>query len=401
MPRFRNPRSRVIDPTSGGYFDADERRRAGAVMDGELEAAESSGLFVYARFGNVTLQDTEAMLTAIEGPPCSWSVTTSSGMAAIDLALGVFQAPGQRPWLVASELYGGTSSYIDRVLREKRGVEIVRIDISGGTEGDATPKLVEAIREHRPSLVLFEPVTNPLLIVLDAAAVIEAGREVGAIVVVDNTFATPALVRPLALGADLVVHSATKFLSGHGDVTAGVVSGAEGMLPDGIGRLGTGGSFRDVAHAYRRMVGGLPGAFDAYRLGTQLKTFHIRMERQMANAARLAALLDSHPKVARVFYPGLERHPTHAQARRLFGNRGHGAMITFDLGTREAAHAFMDALDHSIEYRPTLGDVDSILLHVPEIFQAQRHHQGMIRLSVGIEAPENLERAIGNALERA
>lgn len=148
MPRFRHPRSRVIDPTSGGYFDRDARRRAGAIMDAELEAAESSGLFVYSRFGNVTLQDTEAMLTALEGAPCSWSVMTASGMAAIDLAFGIFQAPGQRPWLVASELYGGTSSYIDLVLREKRGIDVVRVDVSGGTEGDVTPVLVAAIREH-------------------------------------------------------------------------------------------------------------------------------------------------------------------------------------------------------------------------------------------------------------
>ena len=267
---------------------------------------------------------------------------TASGMAAIDAALSVFHDPADgRPRLFASEIYGGTKTFLDLVMRAKRGAPVRYVDVRGDDAGaTATERMIEGIRAERPALVYFEPVTNPLLIVLDAPAIIRVAKEVGAAAIVDNTFGTPLLLKPLAPGADLVVHSVTKYLSGHGDLTAGAICGADGgrRLPPGCQALGTDGTLRDAVRNYRKFAGAVPGPLDAYRLGTELRTFALRVQRQMDNAARLARFLEGHERVRRVLYPGLPGHPSHGTARRLFGNRGFGAIVTFELeGGAEAA----------------------------------------------------------------
>ena len=205
--------------------------------------------------------------------------------------------------------------------------------------------------------------------------------------IVDNTFATPVLWKPLEQGADLVVHSATKYFSGHGNITAGVVCGNSGEL-------------HKAALTYRKFVGHILSPDDAYRLGTQLKTFELRVTQQSENALKLANLLEAHEQVQNVRYPGLVSHPTYQEAVNTFGKRGFGAMVTFELkGGQPAVEIFIAHAAPHIKYVTSLGDPQSILIHVPTIFSAERFpFPGMIRFSVGFEAYHLLEESVTRAL---
>jgi cystathionine beta-lyase/cystathionine gamma-synthase len=254
--------------------------------------------------------------------------------------------------------------------------------------------LEETLARVEPDLVFLEAVSNPMLIVADLARVIALARAAGAAVVLDNTFATPLLCRPLELGADIVLHSATKYLAGHNDITAGVVCGDD---PERM---------REAVE-YRKLTGHMLAATEAYALETRLKTFRLRTAAQNGNAARLAALLDAHPAVARVLYPGLASHPTRAEAEALFGGRGGGAVVTFDLAGADpaakgaAARRFLEAVGDRIPLVPTLGDVDSLLLHVESVWGDKYPEPGMFRLSVGIEECARLEEALRAGLAAA
>jgi cystathionine beta-lyase/cystathionine gamma-synthase len=370
---------------AGFVFDSIEQSKQ--AFTEEQAYPQSSKQFIYTRYGNPTVIETEQAIAKIEGS--AWAILTASGMAAIDVALALFHQREQTgTWLFSSEIYGGTNTYITQVLEQRRGIQIERFAPQRGKEKYALAELIELLDQIHPQLLYFEPVSNPLLIVADGNEIIKIAKARGIRVIVDNTFATPYLWRPLQDGADLVIHSATKYLSGHGNITAGVVCGNDA-------------EFRKEAMLYRKLVGLILGPDDAYRLGTQIKTFELRVSRQCENAYKLAYLLTNHPKIKNVRYPGLPSHVTHQEAVNIFGDKGFGAMVTFELkGGREACDIFIEKIAPQVKYVPTLGDPDSILIHVPTVFTEERFpYPGMIRFSVGFEDYQTLETSILKALE--
>lgn len=353
----------------------------------ENEMPLSSPHFIYTRYGNPTVIEAEQAIKKII--KSNWALLTSSGLSAIDTALSLFQRGEETgTWLFFSEIYGGTNSYIDSIVVEKRGITIERFNCDTGSERYDLDKLAETLDRIKPDLLFFEPVTNPLLIVIDGCKVIRMAKERNVKVIVDNTFATPYLWNPLEKGADIVIHSATKYLAGHGNITAGVVCGNDKEL-------------HKNAMLYRKYVGNILSPDDAYRLSTQLRTFHLRFPDQCKNAFRLAEKLASHKSVTGVRYPGLESHATHKEAKTLFGDNGFGAMITFELkGGREACDAFIKKVSHLIPYSPTLGDPETIVIHIPTVFTEERFpFPGMMRLSVGYVDFEEVEKSIFSALD--
>lgn len=346
---------------------------------------QSSKDSIYTRYGNPTIRATESAIAELED--CEWSLLTSAGMSAIDTALSIFQEKDKtNTWLFFSELYGGTNAYIDEILSKRRGINARRH--AAQKESYSIAELSNDLDNATPSVLFFESISNPLLIVPEAKRVIELAKERGIAVIVDNTFGTPFLWRPLEHGADIVVHSATKYLGGHGNLTAGVICGNDLALKEEVLK-------------YRKAVGCILSPDDAYRLGTQLVTFDLRFARQCENASKLARLLEDHYKVDCVLYPGLPGHPTHQQALELFASKGFGAMITFVLkGGRQACDEFVTSARERVAYMPTLGDTNSILLHVSTVFGKEKYpSEGMIRFSVGCEPYGELERAVVAALE--
>jgi len=347
---------------------------------------QSGDALIYTRYGNPTVMEVEQQIADVEGS--NWAVLTGSGMSAVDIALALYHRADQTgTWLFFDEIYGGTKAYIAKVLEQRRGVRVTYFAPRAGQEAYDLAEFARVLDDVRPTLLYFEPVSNPLLIVANGKEIIRLAKERGIPVVIDNTFATPHLWRPLADGADIVLHSATKYLSGHGNITAGVVCGNDDAL-------------RQAAMAYRKFVGLILSPDDAYRLGTQLKTFDLRVAKQNKNAFKLAQLLASHEKVQQVRFPGLPTHPTHQEAQALFGGSGFGAMITFDLkGGRAACETFIAAISGHVKFLTTLGDAHSILIHVPTVFTPERFpFPGMIRFSVGFEAYDTLETAVLKAL---
>ena len=377
LPIYRN---------AGFLFDT--IGEAADVFAREEEYPQSADRFSYSRYGNPNVAETEELLAEMEGS--EWAVLTGSGMAAIDTALSAFQrGEDTAPWLFFRELYGGTNDYIENVLIDRRGIDIARFHPEEGEERYNLDRLEDLLDRVEPSLLYFEPVTNPLLIVSDGGRIIEMAKERGVAVIVDNTFATSRLWRPLVHGADIVVHSATKYLGGHGNLTAGVVCGNDSGI-------------RKDAMLYRKYVGNTLSADDAYRLNTQSRTFPLRFAAQCENASRLAAAMSDHPAVERVRYPGLATHPTHDEAAKTFEGRGYGAMINVDFKDgRSAADAFVEAVSDTISYVPTLGDPTTIMLHVATVWGEQRFpYPGMVRISVGFEPYDELEAGVLQALDK-
>ncbi len=370
---------------SGFYFsDIDQALKA---RQEENAYPQSSSDYIYSRYGNPTVMETEKKLASLEGS--KWAILSSSGMSAIDIALSIFQEKGKKGvWVFFSELYGGTNEYIDEVLIKRRGIKVQRFYMDDENESYNLIRLENLLDDVKPDLLYFEPITNPLLIVIDGIQVIKAAKNRGIRVIVDNTFATPFLWHPLSDGADIVVHSATKYLSGHGNITAGVTCGNDPEI-------------RKQALLYRKLVGSILSPDDAYRLGTQIMSFNLRIEKQCENARKLAQELNVHKAVSKVRYPNLGSHPTHNQAVRVFADKNYGAMITFELkGGRKACDRFIENVAHKIQYIPTLGNVETILLHVPSTFGQDKYpHPGMIRLSVGIEPYDQIKEYILSALD--
>lgn len=355
----------------------------------ETDHEREPDLYIYSRYRNPTVVAAEEAVMELEG--CDWALLSQSGMAAIDIALSIFQEAGrQSSWLFFSEIYGGTLSYISSVLQKRRGLEVSFFKPAEGRYDYAL--LENTLSDTRPDILYFETISNPLLIVAEGRRVIELGKRYGATVIVDNTFATPMLWKPLDDGADLVIHSATKYLSGHGNVTAGVICGNDKAL-------------MQAAVEYRKFVGHMLSPDDAYRLQTQMASFSLRFRQQCDNASDIAALLNSSEKVSRVLYPGLEAHVTHAAAKELTGGKGYGAMITFDLAgatpeaRRKNRDRFIAAVYPEIRLIPTLGDNHTILMPVEPVWGAKYPEPGMIRLSVGFEDSERLLTILNRGLE--
>ena len=353
----------------------------------EEEYPQSSPDYIYTRYTNPGVMETEEAVAGLEGS--NWALLTSSGMAAIDTALSINQKGKETgTWLFFSELYGGTNTYIETILKGRRNIDVARFNILKQDEKYDMDGLADVLDRVKPELIFFEAISNPLLIVSAGDTIIRMAKERGITVIVDNTFATPFLWQPLASGADMVVHSATKYLSGHGNLMAGVICGNDREL-------------KKQAMLYRKFVGPVISPDEAYRLGTQMKTFKMRFAAQCESAFKLARRLEGHEAVHKVRYPGLESHTTHNEAKELFKGRGFGAMVNIDLkGGREACDRFVENAAGVVTYTPTLGDPETILLHVSTVWGEERFpYPGMLRLSIGFEPYDELEKGILKALK--
>lgn len=341
--------------------------------------------YAYARYDNPTNAALEELLTKLEDG--HGALACASGMAAIDIALRAALADRRKTVLAADALYGATVNLLRNIF-EPMGVEVRFVDIC---DLAATGK---AMADRKPGAVLMETISNPLLRVGDAARIATLAQESGAALIVDNTFATPMMARPLEWGAHFVVHSLTKYLAGHGDVMGGAV------ICDG--------RHYDTLRTLARTYGPLLGPFESYLAMRGVKTFPLRFERQCANACRVASWLAAHPKIARVHFPADPSHPDAEVIRRQFPQGLYGAMISFELrgAGKEQVFAFMDRLKLVVK-ATSLGDVHSMMLYPVisshrDIAPKQRERLGiceaLVRLSVGIEAPEDIIADLDQAL---
>jgi cystathionine gamma-lyase len=339
--------------------------------------------YVYSRLNNPTRHALEERLAALEGADHGLAFT--SGTAAIVTAVLAVVEPGDH--LVAfDDLYGGTNQMFQRLFEARLGVDVTFVDATD----TAT---VEAAVSDETALVWMESPTNPLLKLCDIAAVADVAAEHDAVLGVDNTFVSPFFQRPLALGADLVVHSTTKYLNGHSDSVGGAVLSDDAALVEDLGFL------QQVA------LGNVLSPFDAYQVLRGTKTLPARMRAHEANALQVARFLEDHPAVERVHYPGLESHPQHDLATRQM--EGFGGVLSFDLaGGLDAVRAFVDGLE-GIPLAVSLGGVESLVEHPASMTHAplspaEREALGisdsLLRLSVGIETPEDILASIDQAL---
>jgi cystathionine gamma-synthase/cystathionine gamma-lyase len=355
------------DPTSGAVMQP--------IVLSSTFAQESPGHhrgFEYSRSGNPTRNALEACVAALEGGKHGYAF--SSGLGASTTLLSTL-CPGDHI-LSGDDVYGGTFRLMDKVMRPL-GIESSFVDM---TNVDA----VRAAIRKNTKLVWIETPTNPMLKIFDIAKIAEVARSAGARFVVDNTFATPMLQRPLELGATAVLHSTTKYMNGHSDVVGGAVVTSDE-------------AFAERLRFLQNAMGAVPSPFDCYMVLRGLKTLGVRVRQAGASAASIAGKLASHPQVERVHYPGLESHPGHAIAKKQM--KGYGAMISLVLrGGLHASKRFLSALE-IFSCAESLGGVESLAEHpaimthasVPE---AQRRElgidDGLVRLSVGIEAESDL-----------
>ncbi|WP_448256449.1 cystathionine gamma-synthase [Microbacterium aurum] len=325
--------------------------------------------YEYGRSGNPTRTALQEQLAAIEGGSHAFSF--ASGLAAEDTLLRAALSPGDEV-LLGNDVYGGTYRLLSRVLGPW-GVRLRTVDMS---DADAVRA---AVSGRAPRLLWVETPSNPLLRITDIAGLAALGREAGALVVVDNTFATPALQQPLALGADVVVHSTTKYLGGHSDVVGGALVLSEahrgGPLADEIGFL-------------QYAVGAVSGPLDAWLTTRGIKTLAVRMQRHSENAASVAAFLQGHERVARVHYPGLASHPGHDLAARQMS--GFGGIVSVALESQEAARRFAEST-RLFQLAESLGGVESLVNYPDAMTHASVRGTDaavpveVVRLSVGIE----------------
>ncbi|HYK02231.1 MAG TPA: PLP-dependent transferase [Thermoanaerobaculia bacterium] len=404
MTSHQAQNSRTLDPSTTGALDHDQRAGVASIFAAEQRLAGSSGCFVYSRYWHPTVAVTEELLAGLEYEN-AWAALTSSGMAAIDCALSILQksgSPTNGVWMYTSELYGGTLKYFDEVLKYRRGLNVYPSPLPLLPYEGVTDDFVKDIKSKRPEVVFFEPITNPSLCVLDMDEVISAAHGVGAKVIVDNTFATPLLCSPLEYGADLVVHSVTKSLSGHGNITAGIVCGRNDG-GEGAPRMRDGGTeqstYRAAVLDHRKTIGNVLSPRDAFELAQQADTFLVRASAANANALRLAEFL--HGKMNRVIYPGLVCHANHKTALKQFkrNERCFGSMIAIELAESQDLDRFMDALaEGGFECRITLGDLSTTFIPAGRVFDRFAQYDRMLRISVGIEPFGELQDVFEHAL---
>ena len=384
-----------VDPTTGAHATPIHATTTFVYGDAarghRLFAGDEAG-YVYGRIGNPTTRAFERRVASLEAG--ADAVAFASGMGAIAGLLLTVLAPDDEV-VVLGPLYGGTGGLLHDLLA-RYGVRT--IEAGGGPDRPTAERLAEAVGP-RTKVIYVETPTNPTLTVHDLAAVAAAGRASGALTVADNTFATPFLTRPIEHGLDAVLHSATKYLGGHGDALGGVLVGSEEL----------------VAHVRAeglRHIGAVLGPFEAFLLLRGLATLHLRVAAQCAGARRVAEAVREHPAVARVHYPGFANHPGHAVAARQM--RDFGAMVSLELAGEPAhatrrAHAFLDRLALFTQ-AVSLGDVASLATHpattTHELWTpAQRSALGvgdaLVRLSVGVEDPDDLVADVHQALDAA
>ena len=338
----------------------------------------------YTRSGNPTRDLLAEALAELEGG--AGAVVTATGMGAITLVLNALLEPGDR-LVVPHDAYGG-SWRLFNALAKKGHFELITADLTD-------PRSLADALAQSPKLVLIETPSNPLLRITDLRFVIDAAHKAGARAVVDNTFLSPALQTPIAFGADVVLHSTTKYINGHSDVVGGAVVARD-------------------AETHQQLVWwanalGLTGSpFDSFLTLRGLRTQEARQRAHQENANAIAALLDTHPAVSKVYFPGLPLHPGHAVAARQ--QKGFGAMLSLELeGGEEAVRAFVEGLRY-FTLAESLGGVESLVAHpatmthaamTPEARAKAGISDGLLRLSVGIEATDDLLADLAAALSRA
>jgi cystathionine beta-lyase/cystathionine gamma-synthase len=362
-------------------FLYDDMRDLDGVFGGERDG------YVYPRYGSPTVSAFERAVATLEEAPDA--VAFASGMGAVHAALMSAGVQAGTAVVAAADVYGATYALLEKTFTGL-DVRVRFVDITNLEE------VAGAIAQEHPTALICETISNPLMKVADVPALAEMARGSGAALIVDSTFASPYLFRPLAHGADYALHSATKYLGGHGDVMAGVVACSAERGHD--------------LRERQKLLGANLGPQEAWLALRGLKTLALRMRQHCANAQAVAEWLAAHPAVAGVNYPGLPGHPQHALAARLFGGRGFGGMLSFDL--KDAGQAdvfrFMEALELVLP-ATTLGDVYSLTLYpahsshrqvAPEVRAVLGIGDGLVRLSVGIEDADDIIADLGQALER-
>lgn len=343
-------------------FTYDSMQEVDQVFSGEKQG------FIYTRYGNPTTAALEEAMREVEEGAVACAYAT--GMAAIHAALLACDLKSGSTVLASQDLYGATTSLLGSIFTPF-GVKTVNIDYSD------LDRVRESARELRPQIMIAETISNPLLKVCNIEELVKIARENGARLIIDNTFASPYLRQPLKLGADIVVHSATKYLGGHADTMGGIVISRDEMD-------------RMALVSVMKLVGGVLGVWDAHQILRGLKTLAVRMDRQCENARHLAEHLRSHPKIGRVHYPDI------------------GALVSIELSetTQAAAFRFMDALKLCVR-ATSLGDVFTSVLHPAtashrDATPARRNElgivDGLVRISVGIESINDIIADVDQAL---
>ena len=343
-------------------FTYDTMQEIDQVFSGEKQG------FIYTRYGNPTIAALEEAVREVEEG--AFACAYATGMAAVHAALIACDLKAGSTVLASRDVYGATTGLLNTVLANF-GVKTTHVDFSD------LASVRETAREIKPQVLIAETISNPLLKVCDIEACAEIAHENGARLIIDNTFATPYLRQPLKLGADIVVHSATKYLGGHADTMGGIVISRDEM--DSVALIST-----------MKLVGGVLGVWEAHEILRGLKTLAVRMDRQCENARTLAGFLMEHERIRRVHYPGL------------------GALVSIELrdNTKESAFRFMDALQLIIR-STSLGDVFTSVLHPAtashrDLLPAKRQEwgivDGLVRISVGIEKIDDIIADIEQAL---
>jgi len=337
--------------------------------------------FEYARTQNPTRSAVEANVAALEG--ARFGFAFASGMAAIDATLRLVKA-GEHV-IVSDNTYGGTSRLFTKILANYN-VEFDFVDTSD-------PLNVEAALKPNTKMVFLETPTNPVMIVTDLKAVAEIAHRAGARVVCDNTFMSPYLQRPLEFGVDIVVHSTTKYLNGHSDGIGGIVVLNDETDADWIGFV-------------QNSAGAILSPFDSWLVMRGTKTLALRMEQHDKSGRTVAAFLEEHPRVLKVYYPGSASHPQHALARRQ--QRGFGGMVSFDVGSLEAARIVLESVK-LCTLAESLGGVETLICHPAtmthaSVDQDKRNRlgitDGLVRISVGIEDTDDIIADLDQALKQ-
>lgn len=355
------------DPTTGAIIPP-IYQTATYVLD---EVGVTKG-FDYTRASNPTRQTLENALAGVEG--AKHGATFASGMAAVDAVLRTFDAGTHV--ICSDDVYGGVSRLFNTILA-RHGFEFTYVDTS-------YPERVAAAVKPNTRLIWMETPTNPLLKVSDVEAIAAIGKRHGLVVAVDSTFCTPAILRPLDLGATLTMHSTTKYLSGHNQIIGGVV-------------LTNDDAWYEKLRYQQKAIGGIPSPFDCWLVMMGLKTLHLRMQRHSENGMIVAEFLAAHPKVSKVNYPGLATHPFHEVAKRTM--KGYSGMISFELtGGIDAGRTLMNSVEMCL-LAESLGAVETMVTHpatmthagVPKADRLARGlTDGLVRISVGIEDPADI-----------
>jgi len=374
--KVRSVRSHVVpiyQTVNFEYADFDERLR--------VSRGEEPG-YIYTRYGNPTIDALNETVATLEGAEEGFSF--ASGMAAISSAFLVLVGSGDHV-LASSMLYGGTYNFFVNFLPQQ-GVEVSFVDVWDRTS-------VEKGIRRNTKVLYIEPMINPTLQIVDLSGVASVAKKKDVFVLVDNTFTPPYLFCPLKYGADGVVHSTTKFISGHGDTVGGIAVGLKEFIE----------KVRQIGKVY----GGVMSPFNAWLTLRGVRTLGIRLERSCGNAEALARFLEDHSKVRHVYYPGLGAHPQHELAKKILG--GYGCMVSFEVeGGLASVRKVCDAF-RVITSTVSLGEVDTVASHPassshrwmsPEYREKYGITEGLIRLSVGIEDIEDLKKDVEQALAK-